>query len=101
MLVVLGWRLVGKGLVGSADILAVDPGSEFESGVFDGGEAVASAERSPMLDSPASSFRSIKDEDHPFDLLDQHIKRDSIIPVSSKGLVIALLDPRSPRPKKP
>ena len=43
MLVVLGWGLVGEGLVGSAGVVVVDPGSEFESGVFDGGEAVAPA----------------------------------------------------------
>src|SRR6476620_4713600 len=44
MLVVLGWGLVGEGLVGSAGVVVVDPGPEFESGVFDGGEAVAPAE---------------------------------------------------------
>ena len=43
MLVVLGWGLVGEGLVGSAGVVVVDSSSEFESGVFDGGEAVAPA----------------------------------------------------------
>jgi len=42
-LVVLAWGLVGEGLVGSAGVVVVDPGSEFESGVFDGGEAIAPA----------------------------------------------------------
>ena len=39
----MAWGLVGEGLVGSAGVVVVDPGSEFESGVFDGGEAVAPA----------------------------------------------------------
>ena len=43
MLVVLAWGLVVERLVGSAGVVVMDPGSEFESGVFDGGEAVAPA----------------------------------------------------------
>ena len=39
----MGWGLVVERLVGSAGVVVVDPGSEFESGVFDGGEAVAPA----------------------------------------------------------
>lgn len=43
VLVVLGWGSVGEGLVGAAGVVVVDPGSEFEPGVLDGGEAVAPA----------------------------------------------------------
>ena len=39
----MAWGLVVERLVGSAGVVVVDPGSEFESGVFDGGEAVAPA----------------------------------------------------------
>jgi hypothetical protein len=52
----------------------------------------ATSQRSHMCDSPASSFRSPKDEDHPFDMIDRRLKRDPGIPASLKGLVVVLLD---------
>lgn len=40
---VLVWGSVAEGLVGSVGVVVVDPSPELESGVFDGGEAVAPA----------------------------------------------------------
>jgi hypothetical protein len=39
--VVLGWGFVFEGLMGSMVVVALDPSSEFESGMLDGLEAVA------------------------------------------------------------
>jgi hypothetical protein len=44
LLVILVWGEVSEGLVGSAGVVVSDPSSEFEPGVFDGGEAVSPAE---------------------------------------------------------
>lgn len=52
----------------------------------------ATAQRSHMCDSPASSFRSIKDKDHPYNRVDRRFTRDPGIPASLKGLVLVLLD---------
>ncbi|MEY3897588.1 MAG: hypothetical protein RLZZ214_3109, partial [Verrucomicrobiota bacterium] len=52
----------------------------------------ATSQRSHMCDSPASSFRSPKDKNHPYNQVDRRFTRDPGIPASLKGLVLVLLD---------